>query len=183
MSKIGRTPITLKEGITISMDGASVTATGAKGELSFRIPKGIIVQHEGQQLLVTQQKENDPVTRPVYGLTRSLLFNMVEGVAKGYQKQLELQGVGYRAVVQGADLVLQVGFSHPVKIQPLSGISFTVADNIITVSGIDKALVGDIAAKIRAVRPPEPYKGKGIRYVGEHVRRKAGKAAKAVGGK
>jgi len=183
MSKIGKVPVELPSGTTVTIENDSVRVVGTKGELSFDIPRGIHVSVDENNIVVTQVKENDPLTRNLYGLTRAVLANMVKGVNSGFEKKLELQGVGYRAQVQGSDLVLSVGFAHQVKMKPLSGIMFSVADNIITVSGIDKVLVGDTASKIRAVRPPEPYKGKGIRYVGERVRRKAGKAAKAVGGK
>lgn len=183
MSKIGKQPVEIPSATTIDITDANVVVRGSKGELSFPIPKGIRVKLDGDKVVVSQEKDNDPLTRGLYGLTRALIANMVKGVNSGFEKKLELQGVGYRAQVQGADLVLNVGFAHQVKIKPSTGVSFAVAENIITVSGMDKVLVGDIAAKVRAVRPPEPYKGKGIRYVGEYVRRKAGKAAKAVGTK
>lgn len=181
MSKIGKLPIEVKQGVTITLSDTMVMVKGAKGEMSFPIPVGIALKQEEGKLFVTQVMTNDPKTRALFGLTRAIVANMVQGVADGFVKKLELSGVGYRAQVQGSDLVLSLGFSHPVKMSPLPGISFAVADNIITVSGIDKMLVGDVASKIRAFRPPEPYKGKGIKYVGEYVRRKAGKAAKAVG--
>lgn len=183
MSKIGKLPVALKEGVSVTIQDGKVTVVGPKGQSSFTIPEGIVVKQEDTRLVVTQENKGDPVTAALFGLTRAKIANMVEGLTKEFEKKLELSGVGYRAQVQGADLILSVGFSHPVKISPLPGISFGVAENIIVVKGSDKEIVGNIAAQIRAVRPPEPYKGKGIKYVGEHVRRKAGKAAKAVGAK
>lgn len=182
MSKIGKQPVKIVDQTTVNVVDGKVVVVGSKGELSFLIPKGINVKVEDGQVLVSQAKENDPLTRSLFGLTRAMIANLLTGVSTGFEKKLELQGVGYRAQVQGQDLVLNVGFAHQVKIKPLAGVSFAVQDNVIAVSGADKVLVGDAAAKIRSVRPPEPYKGKGIRYVGERVRRKAGKAAKAVGG-
>jgi large subunit ribosomal protein L6 len=134
------------------------------------------------QILVTQVKKNDVETNALFGLTRAMLNNLVKGVSEGFVKKLELSGVGYRAQAAGNTLTLSVGFSHQVIIKADQRITFTVEENIITISGADKAMIGDVAAKVRAVRPPEPYKGKGIKYVGERIRRKAGKAAKAVGG-
>lgn len=183
MSKIGKMPIELVEGVTVAIDRANVSVTGSKGTLSFVVPGGINVKEEEGKLIVSQKKVDDENTKALFGLTRAILANLVTGVSKGFEKKLELAGVGYRASVAGVDLQLSVGFSHQVKIQALPGISFSVADNTITVSGSDKSLVGNTAAKIRAIRPPEPYKGKGIHYVGERIRRKAGKAAKAVGTK
>lgn len=182
MSKIGKLPIEVKSGITVQIDGNKVAVTGVKGQAAYELPKGISVTQEGEQLLVARQKDTKELSA-AWGLVRAQLANMVKGVDTGFEKKLELQGVGYRAQLQGNDLVLSLGFSHPVKFTPLEGLKLTVADNVITVSGTDKMLVGQMAATIRGVRPPEPYKGKGIRYVGEQVRRKAGKAAKAVGGK
>ncbi len=181
MSKIGKMPIPVKDTLSVVIESGMVKVKGDKGELLFSLPKGISVKKENNKILVVQDIANDPLTRALFGLTRATVANMVEGVERGFQKKLELSGVGYRAQVQGVDLILSVGFSHPVKITPSVGIVFTVLESIITVSGIDKMLVGDTAAKIRSIRPPEPYKGKGIKYVGEHIRRKAGKAAKAVG--
>lgn len=182
MSKIGKQPVKIVDQTTVNIVDGKVIVVGSKGELSFVIPKGINVKVEDGNVIVSQERENDPLTRSLFGLTRAMIANLLTGVSTGFEKKLELQGVGYRAQVQGQDLVLNVGFAHQVKIKPLSGVSFSVQDNVIAVSGADKVLVGDAAAKIRSVRPPEPYKGKGIRYVGERVRRKAGKAAKAVGG-
>lgn len=181
MSKIGKLPIEVKQGITVTITEGMVHVKGTKGEMSFAIPAGISLRQEDGKLYVSQNIANDSTTRALFGLTRSIVANMVQGVDSGFSKKLELSGVGYRAQIQGNDLILSLGFSHPVKMSPLPGISFSVAESIITVSGIDKMLVGDVASRIRAVRPPEPYKGKGIKYVGEYIRRKAGKAAKAVG--
>lgn len=174
-------PIQVKDSVTFLIENGIVTVKGGKGELMFTLPKGISVKKEESTVTVSQDVEGDPVTRALFGLTRATLSNMALGVDTGFQKKLELSGVGYRAVMQGTDLVLSLGFSHPVKVTPPVGIAFTVAENVITISGIDKMIVGDEAAKIRKLRPPEPYKGKGIKYAGEYVRRKAGKAAKAVG--
>lgn len=182
MSKIGKLPIQIKEGITVTIDGRNVTVKGVKGEMSYVLPRGINAQLQDSVLTLTQQRENDRTLRAYYGLARALLANMVIGVDTGFEKKLELVGVGFRAQMQGEELVLSLGFSHPVKFPAREGLKMSVADNIITISGIDKMLVGEQAANIRAVKKPEPYKGKGIKYVGEYIRRKAGKAAKAVGG-
>lgn len=183
MSKIGRMPIAIKEGVTVTVNGSEVSVVGPKGTLTFTIPAGITIAIADGKIQIGQEEKNREQTRNMFGLTRALISNMVTGVSTGVEKKLELSGVGYRAQSSGSELTLSVGFSHPVKIKASDGITFTVADNIITVSGIDKAMVGLIASRIRAVRPPEPYKGKGIKYVGEYIRKKAGKAAKAVGAK
>lgn len=182
MSKIAKKPVILKEGVNVLVEGRTVKVSGPKGELIMNIPGGIAVEVKEGEVIVSQQKKNDVETNALFGLTRASINNLVRGVAEGFEKKLELSGVGYRAQASGNTLTLSLGFSHPVVVKVDQGITFTVEENIITVSGIDKALVGDIAAKVRALRPPEPYKGKGIKYVGERVRRKAGKAAKAVGG-
>ena len=181
MSKIAKKPIILKENVTVSYDGSKAIVQGPKGSLFFNIPKGIKTEVKDNQIIVSQVKENDKETNALFGLTRSYLANLVEGVTDGFEKKLELTGVGYRAQASGNTLTLSVGYSHPVILKG-EGINFVVEENVITVSGIDKVLVGDMAAKVRSIRPPEPYKGKGIKYVGERIRRKAGKAAKAVGG-
>ena len=183
MSKIGKLPIALKESVTVSQQERNITVTGPKGTLSFNVPLGIAVQVKDGVLTVTPTVKNPDEVAALHGLVRAIVANMVKGVDLGFDKKLEMVGVGYRAQVQGEDLVLSVGFSHPVKIKAPQGIKFAVGESIITVSGIDKELVGNTAARIRDVRPPEPYKGKGIKYVGERIRRKAGKAAKAVGAK
>lgn len=183
MSKIGKQPIPISQSITVAIEGQNVTVKGPKGEASHTVATGIKAAVVDGMLVVTQAKEHDELTRPMFGLTRALLANIVKGVESGFEKKLELAGVGYRAQMQGEELVLNLGYSHPVKFKPTQGIKLSVAENVITVSGINKADVGEMAAKIRAVKKPEPYKGKGIKYVGERVRRKAGKAAKAVGTK
>lgn len=183
MSKIGKMPIEVKEGINVTISGQDVKISGTKGEESHVVAPGIKAELKDGFLIVSQVKENDENTKAMFGLTRALLANIVKGVADGFEKKLELVGVGYRAQMQGEELVLSLGFSHPVKFKPADGVKISVAENVITISGINKAMVGETAAKIRAAKPPEPYKGKGIKYAGERIRRKAGKAAKAVGGK
>lgn len=182
MSKIGKIPIEIKEEVSVAIEKREVKVTGPKGMLSFNLPKGIDVKMENGRILVSTKSQIEG-TSALFGLTRALIANMVKGVTEGFEKKLELSGVGYRAQVNGNDLMLSVGYSHQVKISAPEGIKFSVSENKISVSGIDKAIVGNTAAKIRAVRPPEPYKGKGIAYVGERIRRKAGKVAKAVGAK
>jgi len=182
MSKIGKKPVEVKPGVNVSITGQNVAASGPKGQLSFVIPGGIKAEIVGGQIIVSQVKKNSRETNALFGLTRAMLNNLVIGVSDGFQRKLELSGVGYRAQASGNVLTLSVGYSHQVIIKADQGITFAVEENIITISGSDKAMIGDVAAKVRAVRPPEPYKGKGIKYVGERIRRKAGKAAKAVGG-
>lgn len=183
MSKIGKKPVEIKEGVTVSFENSKITANGSKGTLSFDIPEGIDIKIEEGKILVFQKKEDAPETKALFGLTRALIANIITGVSSGFEKKLELVGVGYRAQASGSSLTLSLGFSHPVHFKAPEGVSFAVADNVITVSGADKILVGNTAARVRALRPPEPYKGKGIKYQGEKIRRKAGKAAKAVGAK
>jgi large subunit ribosomal protein L6 len=178
MSRIGKRPIDVPNKVTVAIDGQNVVVKGPKGELSRTLPAEVSVEQSGIQIVVSRRDESRPA-RQRHGLCRTLVANMVEGVSQGFQRKLEIIGVGYRAQVQGKNLVLAVGYSHPVEIEPPSGVQFAVENNTnVTVSGIDKEIVGNTAAKIRAVRPPEPYKGKGIRYAGEVVRRKAGKAGK-----
>jgi len=174
MSRVGKKPILIPENVEIKIEGQKIIVKGPKGELQREIRPEIKLEVEKDKILVIPQKKTKG-TKAFWGLTRALVFNMIKGVAEGYEKKLQLEGVGYKANLEGEELVLQVGFSHPVKIEKPEGVTFSVEKNIITVSGINKELVGQIAAKIRKVRPPEPYKGKGIRYVGEEVRRKAGK--------
>ena len=182
MSRIGRMPIPLPEGVSVNINRNQVTVTGPKGSLSRDFHPDMGIAMEDNQLQVrrpTDQRHH----KALHGLTRALLNNMVLGVTQGFQKQLEVQGVGYRVDLQGdQSLLLQLGFSHEVRIAPPDGIQFEVEarTKVITVNGIDKELVGRVTAEIRAWRPPEPYKGKGIRYVGEYVRHKAGKAGKIV---
>jgi large subunit ribosomal protein L6 len=178
MSRIGVKPIQIPASVSITLDKNSVQVSGSKGELNYTTPKGVSVSLEDNQLKVVA-RNNQRQTRAFHGLVRSLLQNMVTGVEHGYSKKLELVGTGYRAKKEGNNLVLSVGFSHPVKVVPFNGVNFDLeGETIISVSGIDKQQVGLQAANIRDIRKPEPYKGKGIRYQGEVVRRKAGKAAK-----
>lgn len=179
MSRIGKLPIPVPAGVEVSIDGLAITVKGPKGELTRTMPEGVeVVNNSDDNTVVVNRLGDSPDERARHGLVRALVANMIEGVSDGFNRALELVGVGYRAASRGADLELQVGFSHPVVIEAPQGISFEVPQATrVVVSGIDKELVGQIAANIRKVRPPEPYKGKGIRYEGEHVRRKAGKAA------
>ncbi|MCX5961826.1 MAG: 50S ribosomal protein L6 [Cyanobacteria bacterium] len=175
MSRIGKRPIPVPDKVTVTIEGQTVTVKGPKGELSRTLPPEVEILREGETILVNRRNESRPA-RQRHGLCRTLIANMVEGVSQGFIKKLEIQGVGYRAAVQGKILNLAMGYSHPVNIDPPEGISFLVEGTTnVTVSGIDKEVVGNTAARIRAVRPPEPYKGKGIRYAGEIVRRKVGK--------
>jgi len=181
VSRIGQAPIPIPEGVNVSVIGSNVTVNGPRGELQRALPEKIEVNEVDGELRVTRATEQREV-RALHGLVRSLLFNMVLGVTQGYEKKLEIAGVGYRASKQGSDLEVLVGYSHPVRKKAPAGIEFEVpTPTRITVKGIDKELVGQTAAEIRAIPKPEPYKGKGIRYEGEHIRRKAGKAAKAAG--
>lgn len=178
MSRIGKRPIPIPPKVTVTADGQHVTVKGPKGELSRTFPSGVLISQEGEALVVQRENESRQ-SRERHGLCRTLLANMVEGVSQGFQKRLEIQGVGYRAQVQGRTLNLSLGYSHPVQFEPPEGIQFAVENNTnVLITGIDKEVVGNIAASIRATRPPEPYKGKGVRYAGEMVRRKAGKAGK-----
>lgn len=178
MSRIGKLPIDIPNKVTVTIDGQHVAVKGPKGELDRVLPDEVLVAQEGETLRVERRDDSRPA-RQRHGLSRTLVANMVEGVSKGFEKRLQIQGVGYRAQVQGRNLILNVGYSKPVEIVPPQGIQLVVENNVnVTVSGINKEIVGNTAAKIRAVRPPEVYKGKGIRYAGEVVRRKAGKAGK-----
>ncbi|WOD38835.1 50S ribosomal protein L6 [Nodosilinea sp. E11] len=178
MSRIGKRPIPVPAKVSITIDGQDIQVKGPKGELSRTLPNGVVVVQDGDTVLVNR-KDDSRLARERHGLCRTLVANMVEGVSNGYQKRLEIQGIGYRAQVQGRNLNLSLGYSHPVVFEPPAGIEFVVENNTnVVVSGIDKELVGNIAASIRASRPPEPYKGKGVRYAGEQVRRKAGKSGK-----
>ena|SRR5687767_6200726 len=179
MSRVGQAPITLPSAVTVSVVGQTITVNGPKGELQRSIPEGITVEQADGELRVSRENEARE-TRALHGLVRSLVANMVQGVTEGYEKRLEIHGVGYRVAKQGSDLEFSVGFSHTVKKPAPQGIEFDVATPTrLTVKGIDKELVGQVAAEIRAIKKPEPYKAKGIRYEGEHIRRKGGKAAKA----
>ncbi|WP_204104896.1 MULTISPECIES: 50S ribosomal protein L6 [Spirulina sp. CCY15215] len=179
MSRIGKRPIEIPKGVTVNIEGRHVSVKGPKGQLERTLPEtSIIAQNNG--IIEVQRQSDSRVARQRHGLCRTLVANMVEGVSKGYEKRLSIIGIGYRSQVQGTTLVLNVGYSKPVEIAASEGIKFEVAEKglEVIVSGINKEIVGNVAAKIRAVRPPEVYKGKGIRYKGEYVRRKAGKAGK-----
>jgi large subunit ribosomal protein L6 len=177
MSRIGKSPIVMPAGVSVSISPGRVMVNGPLGELSQQVPQRIKVEENDGQLIVTRPTERGE-DRALHGLTRSLVANMVEGVTKGFSKMLEIQGVGYRASMRGTDLELNVGYSHPVVKKAPQGITFEVPQPTqVIVKGIDKQKVGQVAAEVRAVRPPEPYKGKGIRYEGEYVRRKVGKRA------
>lgn len=184
MSRIGKKPISIPTGVTVNVTGQSVSVKGPKGELKLEVHPKIKITMEGTEMKVSPTGETK-LDNSLHGLSRTLLSNLVEGVTKGFEKKLEIQGVGFKAAVQGSKLTLNVGFSHPVDFPAPKGITFAIdaeKKNIISVSGIDKQLVGEIAAKIREIKKPEPYKGKGIRYLGEVVAKKAGKTA-ATGGK
>ncbi len=179
MSRIGKQPVTVPAGVDVSIDGNTVTAKGTKGELTRSFPEIMIIKREGDEILV-ERPDDSREARSYHGLVRTLISNMVEGVSNGFSKKLQLVGVGYRAALKGKDLELQLGFSHPVVVQAPENITFEVPSQTeIIVSGPSKEQVGQVTANIRAWRKPEPYKGKGIRYEGEHVRRKLGKAAKS----
>lgn len=181
MSRVGSQIIEIPADITVATDGSIVNVKGPKGELSLNVPDAITIVKDNSTVSITR-KDESKATRSLHGFVRAELANYILGVRQGWSKTLELSGVGYRASLSGTNLVLNIGFSHPVTITPPQGITFAVTEGKIVVSGIDKRLVGQIAADIRAVKEPEPYKGKGIKYAGEIIRKKAGKAAKAVGG-
>ena len=175
MSRIGKKPIAIPSGVTVTLDGQTVAVKGPKGQLSWTVSEEIEVALDNGQLTLTPRSESQRA-RGMWGLSRTLVDNMVTGVTKGYEEVLELVGVGYRAALKGQALSMQLGFSHDVDIPPPQGITFAVPKQTeVRISGIDKQLVGEIAARIRRIRPPEPYKGKGVRYAGEQVRRKEGK--------
>lgn len=182
MSRIGQTPIKIPTGASVELSGSSVILRGPKGELRLDLPNNISLKNDSGVITVICANESTKKDQAIYGFIRAQLANYLAGVTVGWTKTLELVGVGYRAAVNGQNLVLNIGFSHPVTIEPPQGVQFSIVDGKIVISGIDKQLVGQVAAKVRAIRSPEPYKGKGIRYQGEYVRRKAGKSAKSVGG-
>ncbi len=179
MSRIGKLPITIPDGVTVNQNDQVLTVAGPKGELSLRLmPQAKLAVADGT--ITVTRKDDSKESRSAHGLVRQLVANMVTGVSTGFEKRLEMKGVGYRAAAEGdTKLNISVGFSHPVIITAPTGVTFRVEKNVMVISGIDKQVVGEIAAQIRRIRPPEPYKGKGIMYQGEHIRRKAGKAAKA----
>lgn len=180
MSRIAKRPIKITEGVKVSLEDNRVFVAGPKGELSYQLPKELSAKIEGDEILVGRNGDSKSA-KSLHGLYHRLISGGIEGVSQGWKKTLELIGTGYRARMDGERIVINIGFSHPVVVTPPEGISFSLEENRINVSGIDKYLVGQIASNIRMIRPPEPYKGKGIRYLGEEVRRKPGKAAK-VGG-
>ena len=178
MSRIGKMPIDIPAGVDVTIDGSTVTVKGPKGELTRTVHKNITVEKDGAVITVTRPNDEN-LNKSLHGLTRTLIANMVEGVEKGYSKELEVNGVGYRVSVQGKDLVLNIGFSHQVIMPAPEGITVEApSPNKIVISGPDKQMVGQFAAEVREKRPPEPYKGKGIKYADEHIRRKEGKAGK-----
>lgn len=180
MSRIGKMPVAIPAGVDVKLDGNHITVKGPKGELALDFNPEISVEVKDAQIVVTRPSD-DKLHRSLHGLTRSLIANMVTGVTEGYTKTLEVNGVGYRAQKQGKDLVMNLGYSHQVIIPEVPGITVEVPSaNSIVISGADKQMVGQFAAEVRAKRPPEPYKGKGIKYAGEHIRRKEGKAAKGA---
>ena len=179
MSRIGRMPIVVPSGVEVSIDGPEVTVKGPKGTLSHTVVSPITVARGDDGALAVTRPDDERESRSRHGLTRTLVNNMVIGVTEGYEKKLEIQGVGYRVLLKGSDLEFSLGFSHPVKISPPEGITFAVENQTrFSVQGIDKQLVGEVAANIRKLRKPDPYKGKGVRYAGEQIRRKVGKAGK-----
>lgn len=178
MSRIGRKPITVPSGVDVKVDGSHITVKGPKGTLEQNLHKDMIVEVQGNEIIVTRPSE-DKLHKSLHGLTRTLVHNMVVGVSEGFKKELEIQGVGYRAAKQGKNLVMNLGYSHQVIVPEIPGITIDVpAPNKIIINGCDKQMVGQFAAEVREKRPPEPYKGKGVRYVGEYVARKEGKAGK-----
>jgi large subunit ribosomal protein L6 len=180
MSRIGKKPVPLPKGVSAHLDGPRITVKGPKGEISRTVHAELSLAQEGETIVVKRPSDENR-HKALHGLTRTLVANMVDGVTKGFAKSLEIQGVGYKAELKPFGVQLVVGFSHPVPYHAPTGIKISVDNNVLVkVEGVDKELVGQVAAEIRAIRPPEPYKGKGIRYVGEQVRRKAGKTAQAA---
>lgn len=186
MSRIGKKPITIPEGTEVKIESRKVFVKGSKGELSFALPQGIkteLSDENGKKLKVVLDNASAPNAKKAWGTSRALIANMIEGVTKGFERKLEIEGVGFRASVEADSLVLNIGYSHPVKLKIPEGIKAVVEKNVIIISGIDKGAVGQFAANVRAEKKPEPYKGKGIRYQGEIIRRKLGKKAVGAGGK
>ncbi|HLC99994.1 MAG TPA: 50S ribosomal protein L6 [Patescibacteria group bacterium] len=182
MSRIGKQPIIVPSSVTVTIEGSRVHVKGPKGELERTLHANVMVDREGDHIVVTVKDPDNTFDRGLWGLSRVLVSNMVNGVTEGFSKKLEISGIGFKALVQGSKLVLSLGFSHPVEKELPKNISVLVEKNVMTISGIDKEQVGHFAAALRELKKPEPYKGKGIKYATETVRRKAGKAAKAVGG-
>ncbi|PKL72353.1 50S ribosomal protein L6 [Candidatus Kuenenbacteria bacterium HGW-Kuenenbacteria-1] len=181
MSRVGKQPINISEGVDVKIENQNILIKGSKGELIQKIHPNVKIEQKDKELLINVQKPNNKKQRALWGLFQRLISNMVEGVTKGFEKKLEINGLGYKAEVVGDKLVLNVGFSHQVNFDISKNINIKVEKNVITISGFDKQLVGETAAQIRRIKKPEPYKGKGIKYVDEVVRRKAGKAAKTAG--
>ena len=178
MSRIGKQPIPVPSGVDIAVDGRSVTVKGPKGTLTHEVAGALVIDQDGGTLTVTRADE-ERKTRELHGLTRTLISNMVVGVTQGYEKKLEIVGTGYRVVAKGSNLEFALGYSHPITVEPPAGVTFTVeAPTRFSVSGIDKQQVGEVAANLRKLRKPDPYKGKGVRYAGEQIKRKVGKAGK-----
>ena len=179
MSRIGKQPVSIPKGVQVNLQGLTIKVKGPKGELSRTFAEPVKIELKGQEVVVTRPSDA-PSVRALHGTTRALIRNMVLGVSDGFSRRLQIEGVGYKAEMKGKQLVMALGFSHPVVVDPPPGIAFAVDEKarLITISGADKELVGQVAADVRNWRPPEPYKGKGLRYEGEHVRHKAGKAGK-----
>lgn len=177
MSRIGKIPVEIPAGVEVNINGQDVSVKGPKGTLTMSVASPITAKVDGSTVVVSRP-DDERESRSLHGLTRTLIANMVEGVTNGYSKVLEIQGTGYRVNQKGAGLEFQLGFSHPVNVEPPEGITFKVEGNRVTVEGISKELVGEVASNLRKIRPPEPYKGKGVRYLGENIRRKVGKAGK-----
>jgi large subunit ribosomal protein L6 len=180
VSRIGKKPIPIPNKVQVTLDGSAVTVKGPKGELFHRFPSDITIAQEGDQVIVTRPTDQQH-HRALHGMTRALINNMVVGVSQGFERVLTIEGVGYRAEMEGKTLVLYLGYSHTIPVEPPPNVEFVVEERgrVIRIRGIDKQVVGELAANIRKMRPPEPYKGKGVRYEGEQIRRKAGKAGKA----
>jgi large subunit ribosomal protein L6 len=182
MSRVGKKPIIIPNGVEVKIDGKHISAKGPKGNLELDIHPKVLVEQSDESIVVKVANPEDKIERSLWGTTRKLIANLLEGVEKGFEKKLEVNGIGYKVSASGNKLTLNVGYSHPVDFTLPEGISATVEKNVITISGIDKQLIGDISAQIRKIRKPEPYKGKGIKYVDEQIIRKAGKAAKSSEG-
>lgn len=177
MSRIGKIPVEVPSGVEVNVSGQEVSVKGPKGALTLSLAAPITAEVKGTEVLVTRA-DDERESRSLHGLSRTLIANMIEGVTKGYSKVLEIQGTGYRVIQKGQGLEFALGFSHPINVEPPEGITFKVEGNRVTVEGISKEQVGEVAANLRKIRPPEPYKGKGVRYLGENIRRKVGKAGK-----